>query len=257
MVRRIVLAVLVIAALALLTVSFRSPTSGVLHDAQGVGASALSRSRWRRSGSRGRSATCYGYFSGLASAKSENAKLEARRSRWQALATANVAAAQRAGELEKVVGFQQGPTLSEGLPQRDHNRDLVCERTVRAAGDDRRRHELGHPRRHADRDGGRARRPRDERRSTDTAHVMLLTDPDSSLPARDVTRGISGLIRHGQGNTLILDQVSKELKVKKGDLIVTQGTVDRRYPDLYPYGIPIGEVQSAGEATPRPISRCR
>ena len=33
--------------------------------------------------------------------------------------------------------------------------------------------------------------------------------------------------------------------MKKGDIIVTQGTVDRRYPDLYPYGIPIGSVLSA------------
>ena len=28
--------------------------------------------------------------------------------------------------------------------------------------------------------------------------------------------------------------------MKKGDIIVTQGTVDRRYPSVYPYGIPIG-----------------
>jgi len=41
MVRRAVLAVLVLGALALLTISFRSPTSGVLHDMQGAGASAL------------------------------------------------------------------------------------------------------------------------------------------------------------------------------------------------------------------------
>ena len=41
MVRRIVLAVLVIAALGLLTISFRSPTSGVLHDAQSYGSDAL------------------------------------------------------------------------------------------------------------------------------------------------------------------------------------------------------------------------
>jgi cell shape-determining protein MreC len=29
-------------------------------------------------------------------------------------------------------------------------------------------------------------------------------------------------------------------------MIVTQGTRDRRYPDLYPYGIPIGQVISVG-----------
>ena len=40
-IRRTVVVVLVLAALALLTVSFRSPTAGALHDVQGAGASAL------------------------------------------------------------------------------------------------------------------------------------------------------------------------------------------------------------------------
>ena len=34
--------------------------------------------------------------------------------------------------------------------------------------------------------------------------------------------------------------------MQKGDRIVTQGTRDRRYPDIYPYGIPIGRVLSVG-----------
>ena len=57
-----------------------------------------------------------------------------------------------------------------------------------------------------------------------------------------------GLVRHGQGNTLILDQVPKQLPVGKGDALVTDGTRDPRYPDLYPYGIPIGTVTSVGIA---------
>ena len=36
--------------------------------------------------------------------------------------------------------------------------------------------------------------------------------------------------------------------VKKGDRIVTQGTRDPRYPDIYPYGIPIGKVLSVGHS---------
>jgi hypothetical protein len=41
LVRRLVLAVLVVIALAFLTISFRSPTSGILHDAQSYGSAAL------------------------------------------------------------------------------------------------------------------------------------------------------------------------------------------------------------------------
>ena len=34
--------------------------------------------------------------------------------------------------------------------------------------------------------------------------------------------------------------------MNKGDQLVTDGTRDARYPDLYPYGIPIGTVSSVG-----------
>ena len=79
-----------------------------------------------------------------------------------------------------------------------------------------------------------------------TAQVTLLTDPDSAVPARDLGTGVSGLVRHATGSMLLLDRVSKEAVVHKGDIIVTQGTVDRRYPDIYPYGIPIGQVTQVG-----------
>ena len=76
--------------------------------------------------------------------------------------------------------------------------------------------------------------------------VTLLTDANSYVSARDLKTHVRGLIRHGQGNTLILDQVAKQVVVKKGDPLVTDGTRDPRYPDLYPYGIPIGTVSSVG-----------
>ncbi len=52
------------------------------------------------------------------------------------------------------------------------------------------------------------------------------------------------MIHTGPGGTLILDQVQKQLKVKNGDKLVTAGTHNAQYPDLYPYGIPIGRVTS-------------
>jgi hypothetical protein len=45
--------------------------------------------------------------------------------------------------------------------------------------------------------------------------------------------------------------------VQKDDVIVTQGTRDRRYPDLYPYGIPIGTVINVGRNDTRATSPCR
>jgi cell shape-determining protein MreC len=52
------------------------------------------------------------------------------------------------------------------------------------------------------------------------------------------------MVHTGPGGTLILDQVSKQLRVKEGDVLVTDGTHSALYPDLYPYGIPIGRVSS-------------
>jgi rod shape-determining protein MreC len=244
-VRRVVLLVLVVAALALLTVSFRSPTSGALHDVQSAGASALKPFQVAAERVARPFRDVYGYFSGLASAKSENAKLRRDVRHWQALAAANAAAAQRAGQLEKVVGFQQGPTYPKDY--RSVNTTVIsfpsgpfAQQVTIAAGTSSGIH-TGTPIVTADGLVGHVTNV-----SPGTAQVMLLTDPDSSLPARDISSGVAGLIRHGQGNTLILDRVAKALKVKKGDIVVTQGTVDRHYPDLYPYGLPIGEVQSVG-----------
>jgi rod shape-determining protein MreC len=245
MVRRIVLAVLVVAALALLTVSFRSPTSGALHDAQGYGATALRPFQVAAERVARPFRDVYGYFSGLASAKSENAKLRRDVLHWQGIANANLAAAQRTGELEKLVHFEQGASYPKDY--RSVNTTVISYPTgsfaqqVTIAAGSSSGIRVGTPIVTADGLVGHVSNV-----SPDTALVLLLTDPDSSVPARDVSHGVAGLIHRGQGSTLILDRVLKALKVRKGDLIVTQGTVDRRYPDLYPYGIPIGSVLSVG-----------
>ena len=91
-----------------------------------------------------------------------------------------------------------------------------------------------------------------------TAEVTLLTDPNSFVAARDVDTQVRGMVHTGTSGTLILDQVQKQYKVKAGDKLVTAGTHNARYPDLYPYGIPIGTVTYASTPRTRPrSSRCR
>jgi rod shape-determining protein MreC len=243
--RRVVLAVLVLGALALLTISFRSPTSGALHNAQGTGASILRPFQVAAGRVARPFRDAYGYFQGLASAKSENAKLRQEVRDWRQQATANLAAAQRAAGLEKLLRYEQGPTYPKDF--RPVNTSVISFPTgpfvqqVGIAAGSSSGIRLDTPVVSADGLVGRATNV-----LPSTSGVTLITDPDSAVAARDVTSGVSGLIRHGQGNTLILDQVSKEQTVKKGDLIVTRGTRDRRYPDLYPYGIPIGRVIAVG-----------
>ena len=88
LVRRGILTALILVALALLTISFRSPTSGALHDVQGYGASALRPFQVAAQRVARPFEDVYGYFSGLANAKSENKKLKRELQEWQAIANA-------------------------------------------------------------------------------------------------------------------------------------------------------------------------
>jgi len=245
LVRRIVLAVLVLVALALLTISFRSPTTGALHDLQGYGASALRPFQIAATRVARPFRDAYNYLDGLTSAKSQNAKLRAEVQRYRAEALRNAAAVKQNDELQALLKFEQGPRYPQdyravnasvvSFPSGTYSHQIVID-----AGKDSGIH-LNTPVVSADGLVGKVTQV-----GPSTAVVTLLTDPDSAVPARDLKTKVSGLLRHGQGSTLILDRVAKEQIVDKGDWIVTRGTVDRRYPDEYPYGIPIGRVVSVG-----------
>ena len=167
--RRLVLAVLVLGALALLTISFRSPTSGVLHNMQGTGASALRPFQIAAERVARPFRDVYGYFNGLADAKSQNAKLKRELRDLRAQSTANLAGAQHAADLDRLMHYEQGPTYPNDY--RAVNTAVISfpSGPFDAAGHDRRRLELGHRHQHAGRQRRRPRRPRDERRPVDRA----------------------------------------------------------------------------------------
>jgi rod shape-determining protein MreC len=245
LVRRVVLTVLVVVALALLTISFRSPTAGALHDAQGVLSSALQPFQSAAARVARPFRDTYDYFDGLSSAKSENARLrrEVRRLRSEALA--NKALAAKAAGLETLLNYEQGKTYPKGyravnaavisFPSGPFTQQIAID-----AGSNQ-GIRVNTPVVNGDGLVGRVTNVYSR-----SAVVTLLTDSNSYVSARDLQTGVRGLIRHGQGNTLILDQVPKQVVVGKGDELVTDGTRDPRYPDLYPYGIPIGQVSSVG-----------
>jgi rod shape-determining protein MreC len=241
--RRLLLALLVLAALVLLTISFRSPTSGALHDVQGVGASVLRPFEVAAERVARPFHDAYDYVAGLTGAKSENKKLRGEVRTWRAQAMANQSAAHQLAELKALMHFEElnsfpkdftpvnttvisfPSTTSQQVTIAAGTNSGIRENTPVVTADGL----IGHV----------------TNVSPNTAQVTLLTDPDSAVPAVDVTHGITGLIRRGPRGTFILDRVPKEAVVQKGDRIVTRGTVDRRFPDYYPYGIPIGTVLSA------------
>jgi rod shape-determining protein MreC len=245
LVRRVVLVVLVVAALALLTVSFRSPTSGALHDVQGAGASALRPFQVAAERVARPFRDVYGYFHGLTTAKSENAKLKREVREWRAEALKNEAAAAQNPALKKQLAYQEGPTFPKDY------RPVAASVTSFPAGPFTQQIAIAA----GSNSGIRQNTPVVDGNGLvgsvtnvfpSTSEVTLITDADSAVTAKDLTTGVTGLIRRGSGDSLILDRVSKDQVVNKGDRIVTQGTRDPRYPDIYPYGIPIGRVLSVG-----------
>jgi rod shape-determining protein MreC len=83
----------------------------------------------------------------------------------------------------------------------------------------------------------------------DTARVQLLTDEEAAASAIDLRTSAPGIVLHARGTreTLVLDRVRKQDRVKVGDEIVTAGWRAGGLASLYPKGIPIGRVTSVGQ----------
>jgi rod shape-determining protein MreC len=245
LIRRAVIIALVLVALALITISFRSPTAGALHDVQGAGSAALRPFQIAATRVAQPFRDAYDYFSSISSTKAENAKLkrELRTVRQQAID--NRAAYIKLQQLERLLHLRQRATFPAGYDA--VNAEVTSfpsgpfTHTLEIAAGSSSGVRLTSPVVSGDGLVGIVSNvePR-------TAVVTLLTDPSTFVAARDIQTRVQGMVHTGPGGTLILDQVPKQLRVKKGDALVTDGTHNARYPDLYPYGIPIGRVSSVG-----------
>jgi rod shape-determining protein MreC len=77
------------------------------------------------------------------------------------------------------------------------------------------------------------------------AIVRLITDEDFAVSARTLGTRVPGTVRPALGSPgdLVLDFVSRNKDVEKGERIVTAGTALPRLPSRFPPGIPIGTVR--------------
>jgi rod shape-determining protein MreC len=245
LIRRAVVLVLVLAALALVTISFRSPTSGALHDLQGMGSSALRPFQIAATRVARPFRDAYDYLDSLANAKTENAKLKTINAELRQEAIQGAADRRKYDALAKLMHYEQGRTFPKGY--RAVNAGVISYPTGPYA------HQLtitagsgSGVRRNAPVVSGDGLVGRVTNVFPQTAIVTLLNDSQSIVTARDLHTGVRGIVHPGPGGTLILDQVQKQQVVAQGDVIVTDGTRNPRYPSLYPYGIPIGRVAAVG-----------
>jgi rod shape-determining protein MreC len=243
---------LVVVALALVTISFRSPTAGALHDIQGAGSTALRPFQIAATRVAQPFRDAYDYVHSLANARADNKKLREINQKLRARDLHRAALAAKEPTLLQLLHFVQGRAFPSGF-------DAVNTAVISPAG------------------GPFAHSLAVEAGSSNgvqldspvvngvglvgivssvfpnSAKVTLLSDPDSFVSALDVDTGVRGMVHTGTGGTLILDQVQKQFKVKAGDKLVTAGTHSPKYPDLYPYGIPIGTVSSVNATDAAPF----
>jgi rod shape-determining protein MreC len=245
LVRRTVVLVLVLVALTLLTISFRSPTSGALHDLQGIGSSALRPFQVAANRVTTPFRDAYDYVEGLTKAKAENARLKRQNSELHTEVLINAEKAKQYDQLVKILNYQQGPTFPKSYRAVSASvissslSPFVHQLTIAAGSSSGVR--VNAPVVSGDGLVGSVTNV-----FPSTAIVTLLSDRESNVSARDLHTGVRGILHPGPGGALILDDVKKQDVVNSGDQIVTDGTRDPRYPSLYPFGIPIGRVSHVG-----------
>ena len=246
--RRLIIAVLVLAALALITVSFREGTSGPLHDAQGAGAQALHPFEIAADRVAQPFQDAWGWFDGLLGARSEAERLREQVEQLRQQVIQNESALQENVQLRALLRYLDGPTFPRdysGLAAAVIARPpSAFEQQIVVAAGAKKGVRLNAPVVTADGLVGQVTRVTD-----DAAQVTLLTDETSAASALDLRTGAAGIVRHGAGagDTLVLDRVAKDEVVNVGDEVVTAGWRSGGLASLYPKGIPIGRVTSVGQ----------
>jgi rod shape-determining protein MreC len=240
--------ILVLLSIALLTVYFRESAGGPLHRTQGVGAAILRPFEVGTERIARPFRDTYGYFHGLAVARSQNARLRAEAQHYRQLYLQNATAAHDNLQLRRLLNYEQGPSFPADY--RPVNTPVLAgppsqfeQQVVVAAGSNQGIHRYDPVVTPAGLVGDVTKV------FSNVARVTLLTDDQSAVGAMNL-RSASGLVRHGAspGGTLILDQVTKDQVVYRGDRILTQGSLAGGLPSIYPRGIPIGTVTHVGQS---------
>jgi rod shape-determining protein MreC len=242
-----VVGILVLLSLILITFSFRASSSGALHGVESTGVTVLRPFEVAAERVARPFRDVYGYFRGLVHAKSENSRLREQVNQLRQQALQGKFAQEQNKQLRSQLGFIDSPLFPQDY--RPVNTRIISwsgefdQQVVIAAGSAQGLRE-DTPIVTQD---GLVGRVTDE--TGNAAHVTLLTDESSAVPALDQKTGATGLVRHGEGEgSLVLDYVPKESNVQEGDVIVTAGTQSKRYPSLFPGGIQIGVVTSVGQS---------
>jgi rod shape-determining protein MreC len=246
--RRLIVGVLVVLALVLISLSFRSGEDGPLTGVQSAGSTVLRPFAvgFERVAQPFRDA--YGWADSLLDARSEAERLRVENRELLQRAIQSEFALQENDYLRRLLTYLDGarfpgdfgPVAAEviGRPAGAFTQAIVI-----AAGSNN-GVRVNDPVVTADGLVGLVTRV-----TPDTARVQLLTDEEAAVSAVDLRTSAPGIVRHARGTreTLVLDRVRKQDLVRVGDEIVTAGWRASGLSSLYPKGIPIGKVTSVGQ----------
>jgi rod shape-determining protein MreC len=245
--RRAIVGALLVLSLVLISVSFRQPTSGAVHGVEAAGGTVLRPFEVAAERVARPFRDVYGYFRGVIHAKRENERLRKEVDQLRVQAIVGASATQQNVEFRALLRYKdtlQFPNGFRAVFTRIIARPPTeFEQTVEIAAGSNQGIHLQTPIVTPDGLVGIVTNV-----SGDFSQVQLITDSESAVQARDVQTGAIGLVRHGQGQAMILDRVTKDQRINETDTIVTAGTRSKQYPSLYPGGIPIGQVTTVGQS---------
>jgi rod shape-determining protein MreC len=241
-----VLGLLVLLALALITVSFRERADGPLHDAQGAIASVLQPLEVAAERVARPFRDAYGWTKDLFEARSENEQLRAENEQLKQQVIQNESALQENVRLRSLLEYRNSPSFPadyEGVAAEVIARPSnAFEQTIVVSAGSEDGVVVDAPVVTADGLVGTVTSV-----TGGAARVRLLTDESSAVSALDLRTSASGIVRHGQsGDSLVFARVSKKEVVQVGDEIITAGSRFGQLASLYPKGIPIGRVTFVG-----------
>jgi rod shape-determining protein MreC len=244
----LVVGVLVVLALVLISLSFRSEADGSLSGVQSAGATALRPFAVAVERVSQPFRDAYNWIDSLFGARSDAERLRREVEDLRQRAIQNEFAIQENAYLRRLLEYRDGPRFPRDF------RGLAAEVIARPAGAFTQAVVIAV----GSRDGVRVNDPvvtpdglvgLVTRVTPRTARVQLLTDQQLAVPAVDLRTSAPGVVLHARGTreTLVLDRVRKEERVRVGDELVTAGWRASEFSSLYPKGVPIGEVTSVGQ----------
>ena len=246
--RRLLIGSLVLLALALITLSFRSGDDGQMSGVQSAGATALRPFAVAVERVAQPFRDVYAWTDSLLTARSEAERLRKENEQLRQSAIQSQFAIQENAYLRRLLHFLSGPRFPADFDS--VNAEVIgrpagafTQAIVIAAGSND-SVQVNDPVVNADGLVGLVTRV-----TSGTARVQLLTDQQAAASAIDLRTQAAGIVRHAGGTreTLVLDRVRKEDVIKRGDEIVTAGWRASGFSSLFPKGIQIGEVTSVGQ----------